>query len=344
LSVNNFTEKLINWYNVNKRDLPWRLSRDPYLIWVSEIILQQTQIKQGLPYYEKFIKVFPTVNDLANSSSDKLMNIWQGLGYYSRAQNMHKTAKIVVDTYAGKFPRKYDELIMLPGIGDYTASAISSICNNEYNVVVDGNVIRLFSRIFNLTSPNSSSSIKKDIKKIAQKLIFNSIPGDFNQAMMDYGSIVCSPKKYNCKSCIFSNDCYAYQNNIVDDLPIKKKPLKIKSRFFNYLVGISKNKKVKILKRTKNDIWQNLYEFPLVETSKIINLKRSNNAFSEIEYFNKEKLIKEVEIKHKLSHQILYIKFWLFYSDYEDQDFKEISNLGSYAFPKPLFKFISHIQ
>ena len=344
MSVNNFTEKLINWYNVNKRDLPWRSSRDPYLIWVSEIILQQTQIKQGLPYYEKFIKVFPTVNDLANSSSDKLMNIWQGLGYYSRAQNMHKTAKIVVDTYAGKFPRKYDELIMLPGIGDYTASAISSICNNEYNVVVDGNVIRLFSRIFNLTSPISSSLIKKDIKKIAQKLILNSIPGDFNQAMMDYGSIVCSPKKYKCKSCIFSNNCYAYQNNIVDDLPVKKKSLRIKSRFFNYLVGISKNKKVKILKRTKNDIWQNLYEFPLVETSKIINLKRSNNAFSEIEYFNKEKLIKEVEIKHKLSHQILYIKFWLFYSDYEDQDFKEISNLGSYAFPKPLFKFISHIQ
>ena len=344
MSVNNFTEKLINWYNVNKRDLPWRSSCDPYLIWVSEIILQQTQIKQGLPYYEKFIKAFPRVDDLANSSSDKLMNIWQGLGYYSRAQNMHKTAKIVVDTYAGKFPRKYDELIMLPGIGDYTASAISSICNNEYNVVVDGNVIRLFSRIFNLTSPISSSSIKKDIKKIAQKLIFNSIPGDFNQAMMDYGSIVCSPKTYNCKSCIFSNDCYAYQNNIVDDLPLKKKPLRIESRFINYLVGISKNKKVKILKRTKNDIWQNLYEFPLVETSKIINLKRSNNAFSEIEYFNKEKLIKEVEIKHKLSHQILYIKFWLFYSDYEDQDFKEISNLGSYAFPKPLFKFISHIQ
>ena len=160
MSVNNFTEKLINWYNVNKRDLPWRSSRDPYLIWVSEIILQQTQIKQGLPYYEKFIKVFPTVNDLANSSSNKLMNIWQGLGYYSRAQNMHKTAKIVVDTHAGKFPRKYDELIMLPGIGDYTASAISSICNNEYNVVVDGNVIRLFSRIFNLTSPISSSLIK----------------------------------------------------------------------------------------------------------------------------------------------------------------------------------------
>ena len=164
MSVNNFTEKLINWYNVNKRDLPWRSSCDPYLIWVSEIILQQTQIKQGLPYYEKFIKAFPRVDDLANSSSDKLMNIWQGLGYYSRAQNMHKTAKIVVDTYAGKFPRKYDELIMLPGIGDYTASAISSICNNEYNVVVDGNVIRLFSRIFNLTSPISSSSIKKDIK------------------------------------------------------------------------------------------------------------------------------------------------------------------------------------
>ena len=162
--------------------------------------------------------------------------------------------------------------------------------------------------------------------------------------MMDYGSIVCSPKKYNCISCIFSNDCYAYQNNIVDDLPVKKKSLRIKSRFFNYLVGISKNKKVNILKRTKNDIWQNLYEFPLIETSKIINLKRSNNAFSEIEYFNKEKLIKEVEIKHKLSHQNLYIKFWVFNSDYEDKHFIEISNLGSYAFPKPLFKFISHIQ
>ena len=203
MSIKNFTKKLLVWYDLNKRDLPWRNSINPYIIWVSEIILQQTRIEQGLPYFKKFINKYPNVFELSRANLDDLMNIWQGLGYYSRAQNMHKTAKIVVDTYAGEFPRKYDELIMLPGIGDYTASAISSICNNEYNVVVDGNVIRLFSRIFNLTSPNSSSSIKKDIKKIAQKLIFNSIPGDFNQAMMDYGSIVCSPKKYNCKSCIF---------------------------------------------------------------------------------------------------------------------------------------------
>ena len=344
MSVNNFTEKLINWYNINKRDLPWRSSHDPYIIWVSEIILQQTQIKQGLPYYKKFIKAFPRVNDLANTSSDKLMNIWQGLGYYSRAQNMHKTSKIVVDIYSGKFPKKYDELIMLPGIGDYTASAISSICNNEFNVVIDGNVIRLFSRIFNLTSPISSLLIKKEIKKIAQKLIINSTPGDFNQALMDYGSIVCSPKKYDCKICIFSADCYAYQNNIVDELPVKKKPIISKSRFFNYMIGISINKKVKIVKRTQKDIWQNLYEFPLVESSKISNLKNSNDAFSEVGYFNKEKLIKEVEFKHKLSHQNLYIKFWVFNSDYEDKHFIKISNLGSYAFPKPLFKFISHIQ
>lgn len=340
----NFTEKLLNWYYLNKRDLPWRKSSDPYIIWVSEIILQQTKIQQGLPYFKRFIDKFPCVTALAQTSSDDLMNVWQGLGYYTRALNMHKTAKIVVDKFSGNFPGTYETLIMLPGIGDYTASAISSICNNEYKIVVDGNVMRLFSRLFKLENRINSLDLKRNIKKIGNELIINSNPGDFNQALMDYGSTICSPKNYQCDKCIFSNDCLALKNNIVNSLPIKKNPTKIKNRFFNYLIGVSKNNKIKISKRIKKDIWNNLYEFPLIETKQIINYEQTDEVFSQISYFSKEKLFKETTVNHKLSHQNLKIKFWLFNCDYEDKSFVKINSLKSYPFPKPIFNIISLIQ
>lgn len=340
----NFTDKLINWYNQNKRDLPWRKTSDPYVVWVSEIILQQTKIEQGLPYFKKFIIKFPNIKALAQAEVDDLMRIWQGLGYYSRALNMHKTAKIVLDKYSGIFPRSYEILIGLPGIGDYTASAISSICNGEYKIVVDGNVMRFFSRLFKLDYQVNSLVLKRNIKKIGSELIIKSKPGDFNQALMDYGSLICTPKKYQCLNCIFLNDCLAFKNDLIESLPRKKKSIKIKNRYFNYLVGISKSKKVKILKRLKKDIWQNLYEFPMIETNEIINHHQADKLFAKISSFSKEKLTKELIVKHKLSHQNLIIKFWIFKSDYEDKSFVKLTSLESYAFPKPIFNVISQIQ
>ena len=340
----NFTDKLINWYNLNKRDLPWRKTSDPYVVWVSEIILQQTKIEQGLPYFKKFINKFPNVNALAQAEVDDLMRIWQGLGYYSRALNMHKTAKIVLDNYFGIFPRSYEILISLPGIGDYTASAISSICNGEYRIVIDGNVMRFFSRLFKLDYQVNSLVLKRNIKKIGNELIMNSKPGDFNQALMDYGSLICAPKKYQCTNCIFLNDCLAFKNNLIESLPKKKKSIKIRTRYFNYLVGISKNKKIKISKRLKKDIWQNLYEFPIIETSEIINYNQTDKFFAKIGSFSKEKLTNEITVKHKLSHQNLIIKFWIFKSECEDKSFVKLSSLGHYAFPKPIFNVISQIQ
>ena len=192
-----FSNKLINWYNHNKRDLPWRKTKDPYKIWVSEIILQQTRIEFGIKYYNKFLKRYPDVKKLANSKEIDLMKIWEGLGYYSRAINMLKTAKIVLNSFNGVFPFEYEQLIQLPGVGDYTASAISSICNDELQVVVDGNVLRFLSRMHKIDLPIESIKTKKYFKKLGFKLIQDVKPGDFNQALMDYGSTICKPKKFD---------------------------------------------------------------------------------------------------------------------------------------------------
>ncbi|MEL0183556.1 MAG: A/G-specific adenine glycosylase, partial [Bacteroidota bacterium] len=198
----NFAINLINWYSDNKRSLPWRETKNPYKIWLSEIILQQTQIKQGLPYYLKFIKIFPNVESLAFSDEEYVLKNWEGLGYYSRARNLHKAAKVVVDNFEGKFPTNYNELIKLPGIGDYSASAISSFSSNEIRPVLDGNVYRLISRIFQVESVINSSKAVKVFKGILEKLISKENPGDFNQAIMDYGSLICKPKNPNCLKCI----------------------------------------------------------------------------------------------------------------------------------------------
>ena len=261
-----FSNKLINWYNHNKRDLPWRKTKDPYKIWVSEIILQQTRIEFGIKYYNKFLKRYPDVKKLANSKEIDLMKIWEGLGYYSRAINMLKTAKIVLNSFNGVFPLEYEQLIQLPGVGDYTASAISSICNDELQVVVDGNVLRFLSRMHKIDLPIESIKTKKYFKKLGFKLIQDVKPGDFNQALMDYGSTICKPKKFDCNSCLFSIDCKAYNSNSVENYPVKKKKIKLKDRFLNYVVVVTNDNKTQIKKRDSSGIWKNLYEFPLIET------------------------------------------------------------------------------
>ena len=263
-----FSEKLIEWYHVNKRNLPWRLTKQPYKIWVSEIILQQTRIEQGEKYYYAFLEKYPNISELAKTNDEELLKVWEGLGYYSRALNMLKASRVVLNNYKGIFPSNYDDLIKLPGIGDYTASAISSICNNEVQPVVDGNVFRFLSRMFKIDLPIDKLKTKTYFKKLGFKLIDVVNPGDFNQAMMDYGSMVCRPKKFQCHKCLFSSNCKAFNSNTVMLYPFKEKRIKIKHRFLNYIFIITNDRKTLIKKRNGNGIWKNLYEFPLIETKK----------------------------------------------------------------------------
>jgi A/G-specific adenine glycosylase len=334
-----FSNKLINWYNHNKRDLPWRKTKDPYKIWVSEIILQQTRIEFGIKYYNKFLKRYPDVKKLANSKEIDLMKIWEGLGYYSRAINMLKTAKIVLNSFNGVFPLEYQQLIQLPGVGDYTASAISSICNDELQVVVDGNVLRFLSRMHKIDLPIESIKTKKYFKKLGFKLIQDVKPGDFNQALMDYGSTICKPKKFDCNSCLFSIDCKAYNSNSVENYPVKKKKIKLKDRFLNYVVVVTNDNKTQIKKRDSSGIWKNLYEFPLIETK----IETSAKQISKELDLNLKDLLSVKKINHRLSHQLLHITFFVYKVNYKLDDLVDINTLASYPFPKPINKFISEL-
>ena len=334
-----FSEKLIEWYRVNKRNLPWRLTKQPYKIWVSEIILQQTRIEQGEKYYYTFLEKYPNISELAKTNDEELLKVWEGLGYYSRALNMLKASRVVLNNYKGIFPSNYDDLIKLPGIGDYTASAISSICNNEVQPVVDGNVFRFLSRMFKIDLPIDKLKTKTYFKKLGFKLIDVVNPGDFNQAMMDYGSMVCRPKKFQCHKCLFSSNCKAFNSNTVMLYPFKEKRIKIKHRFLNYIFIITNDRKTLIKKRNGNGIWKNLYEFPLIETKKESSV---NEIIKELD-FKYLKFISEKKIKHKLTHQQLNISFFTFKVSNFDDDLTDIKALSNYPFPRPINKFISEL-
>ena len=232
----NFTRAILNWYMVNKRDLPWRNTNDPYSVWLSEIILQQTRIAQGLPYYLKFINKYPTINSLARANENDILILWQGLGYYSRARNLLKTAKFIVDECNGKFPSTYTELIKLKGIGEYTASAISSICFNERRAVLDGNVYRVISRFYGIDVPVNNHFGKKFYMDYAQKLAPKKSCGDYNQGIMDFGSLICKPKSPLCHKCILGKDCIASKMKNINYFPVKLKKNAPKITHFNYLV------------------------------------------------------------------------------------------------------------
>ena len=339
----NFSNKLLNWYKLNFRSLPWRNTKDPYKIWISEIILQQTKIQQGLPYYKKFIKQFPTIFSLAKADQKHVIKLWQGLGYYSRAQNLHDTAKKVVVDYKGNFPQTHKEMMQLRGIGDYTASAIGSICFNNREAVIDGNVYRFLGRYFGINYPIHTLKGFKTYKSRANELISTDSPGDFNQAMMDFGSIQCIPKKPNCEECIFSASCYAFINSKISLYPVKKRKNKIKTRYFNYLFICNSKNQTVLKKRTTNGIWKNLYEFPLIETESTLN--KPNIQFKKIisKYSKKKYKIDPVLLKsqiHKLSHQTLMIKFWkILLPDDTNLPIKK-NQILSYAVPVVIEKFI----
>ncbi|WP_299337525.1 A/G-specific adenine glycosylase [uncultured Psychroserpens sp.] len=310
-----FTEILTYWYSDNKRSLPWRTTKNPYYIWLSEIIMQQTQIKQGLPYYEAFVNKFPTVFDLANAEEQDVLKLWQGLGYYSRARNLHASAKYIARELNGIFPNTYKEIIKLKGVGDYTASAIASICFDEPTAVVDGNVYRVLSRYFGIDTPINSTQGIKEFKALATTLIDTSNPGDYNQAVMEFGATQCKPKNPYCIVCPLKDSCVAVQKGKIDVLPVKLKKTKVTKKHFNFLVLISADKKTIFEQRTSKGIWQNLYQFPLIETEKEL-LADSFKAHPKVSSFFKKmkfefSLYNTSELVHKLSHQHLYTKFWI---------------------------------
>lgn len=307
-----FSNKIINWYQQNKRDLPWRDTKDPYLIWLSEIILQQTRVEQGMSYYLKFAKEFPTIKHLADAENEKVMKLWQGLGYYSRARNLHTTAKIITDSYKGKFPDQYNEILLLKGIGAYTAAAIASFAFDKPHAVVDGNVYRVLSRVFGIETPIDSTQGKKEFYSLANQLIDIINPAAHNQAIMELGAIQCKPVSPECTICPLKTMCFAYSKKCVSELPVKSKKTKVRNRYFNYIV-LNYKSTTAIKKRCEKDIWTNLYDFPLLETEKELNeaqfLKSQNwkNFIVDTTY-----IVKSVSLsyKHILSHQNIYARFW----------------------------------
>lgn len=340
-----FNSVLTNWFSVNKRDLPWRRVNNPYFIWLSEIILQQTQVKQGLPYYEDFVNTFPTVFNLAKADESEVLKLWQGLGYYSRARNLHTTAKYIAFELNGVFPNNYNDLLKLKGIGDYTASAIASICYNEPKAVVDGNVYRVLSRYFGINTPINSSAGIKEFKTLASSLIDNQQPGDYNQAIMEFGAIQCKPKNPNCTTCPLSDSCRALEDNSVNTLPVKLKKTKVTKKHFNYLVFKTKKESTLFEKRTQKGIWQNLYQFPLIESKTIAEQSfiTKHDIFTHIIKDNSYTISKfNLTPKvHKLSHQHLYTTYWIIESnDFAHKDLIPISSIHDYPTSVLIEKFI----
>ncbi len=288
--------------------MPWRENIDPYRIWLSEVIMQQTQIVQGTSYYLQFLERFPNIYRLAEADEHDVLMLWQGLGYYSRARNLHHAAKTIVDNHKGLFPDNYKDLIALKGIGDYTASMILSVCYNQSYAAVDGNVLRLTSRLFGIHEPVNKSSGFNRVKAIVQKHISKSRPGDFNQGMMEFGAMYCIPRNPECSRCIFQNDCYANQKGMVRDLPKKEKP-KPKGKEYLYYLDCRDTKGSLYIKKRDKGIWKGLYEFPLLTSNKKISVdKVLKNFFLPDLKTNLPPRVSE-EIKHLLTHKELCIQF-----------------------------------
>ncbi|WP_338408804.1 A/G-specific adenine glycosylase [uncultured Flavobacterium sp.] len=340
----NFSNVLIRWYLENKRDLPWRKTDNPYLIWLSEIMLQQTRVAQGMPYFLSFVTNFPTVYDLAKANEEQVLKLWQGLGYYSRARNLHKTAQFVAAELSGKFPDNYNDLLKLKGIGEYTAAAIASFSYNEAVPVVDGNVFRVLSRYFDVETDIAVASAKKEFTALAFELMPKDNPAMFNQAIMEFGALQCVPKSPNCTICIFNTSCAALQKKKVDQLPVKSKKIKVRNRFFNYLVVSDEKENTVIQKRTAKGIWHNLYEFPLIETEASVDFEFiSNNIQNKFFVNNKVVSIMECNQKsiiHKLSHQHLHIKFWKVNVDGTIENGITTEFMKTFPYPIVIFNFI----
>ena len=348
--IRRISSNLQNWYEENKRDLPWRNTNDPYLIWISEVILQQTRIDQGLPYYHRFIDRFPRLQSLAAANEDEVLREWQGLGYYSRARNLHQAAITIVNDHGGKIPQNYNGLLQMKGIGDYTASAIASFAFGEAKAAVDGNVIRFLSRLFGIEIPVNRPEGIAQIRKIADEILDQKKPGLHNQAIMEFGALQCIPSKPDCVACIFNDRCMAYLLGKVSSIPHKEKPVARKLRHLNYFV-VENSGQILIRKRMGNDIWKGLYELPLIEkklvnASAIFNSRDWKELFPEMQFSLHS--ISE-PIKHILTHRVLISRF--FELKVSNAEFKILKkrfeyvgrkNTGSIAFPSLLSKYFNN--
>ncbi len=305
----NFSRQITDWYRQNKRELPWRQTNNPYFIWLSEIILQQTRVAQGMDYYLKFIDHYPTVSDLANADEQDILNDWQGLGYYSRARNLHAAAKFIQSEYNGVFPSDYNSILNLKGVGTYTASAIASFAFNLPHAVVDGNVYRVLSRIFDISLPIDSNEGQKTFNQIADELLSKENPSLHNQAIMEFGALQCTPSTPNCSDCTFHLECLALKNGTLSERPIKKGKTKIRNRYFHYLIFNNGNETI-LQKRINKDIWQHLYEFPLLEVDQEYKIEEIKKLI--LEKFQINPIRYAIQKKHILSHQHIYCTYWEF--------------------------------
>ncbi len=333
-----FTQKLLEWFATNHRPLPWKGEKNPYKIWLSEIILQQTTVRQGLPYFERFVEKYSTIKDLADAPEDDVMKLWEGLGYYSRARNLHATAKHIAYNLNALFPNSYDGLLTLKGVGSYTAAAIASFAYDLPHAVVDGNVYRVLSRYFGIETPIDMPKAKKQFTDLANDLLDRNRPADFNQAMMDFGATQCTPNNPQCRICPLQTTCVAYEKNLVSILPIKSKKMVKRERFFNYFI-INHGDMVYIRKRLDKDIWQDLYEFPLIETTELLENTEGVKEFG-FQLSDTQLLSKSQPYIQLLTHQKIVAVFWEFEAKstflLEQNQFLKIEkkNLTNFAFPK----------
>ena len=342
--ANWFIDKLENWYATAQRDLPWRGTTDPYKVWLSEIILQQTRVVQGLPYYERFIAHFPTVVDLAEASEEEVLKLWQGLGYYSRAKNLHHTAQYITTELGGIFPQTYKELLKLKGIGDYTASAIASFCYNEPCPVVDGNVYRVLSRVFGLATPINSTQGAKEFKVLAHDCLDKANAGVYNQAIMEFGALQCTPQSPDCTSCVLRDHCWAFHHNKVNELPVKLKKISIKKRYFNYLVWLNPYGQTLLQKREGKDIWHGLYEFPLIETTQPLSIEEATALLEEKHPRAMVSLYNETPVIHKLTHQHIYTSFWVLQTEEPLERGVFFTELTTYPVSALTARFIEELE
>ena len=342
--MNNFSEILINWYREHKRELPWRESSDPYLIWISEIILQQTRVVQGYDYFIRFIKRFPDVTSLAEADEDEVMKFWQGLGYYSRARNLHAAAR----SMNGVFPKTYPEVLALKGVGEYTAAAICSFAYNMPYAVVDGNVYRVLSRYLGIETPIDSTEGKKLFASLAGEFLDKSRPAVYNQAIMDFGAIQCTPQNPACLFCPLAGSYMALSKSMVAQLPVKQHKTKTTERFLNYIY-VRAGACTFINKRTGNDIWKNLFELPLIETASSVTEEELLALPEFIKLFDKEEVpvVRSIcrNVKHVLSHRVLYANFYEVVLPEKTKSFSsylkiKTSELEQYAVPKLIHAFL----
>jgi A/G-specific adenine glycosylase len=347
-----FRHFIIQWYERSKRDLPWRQTSDPYRIWLSEVILQQTRVDQGLEYYQRFIERFPDVDALAMAQEEEVMKLWQGLGYYTRARNLHQAARSIVHDHGAVFPVNYDDIRRLKGVGDYSAGAIASIAYNQPHPVIDGNVLRVVARYQGITEPVNTANGKKQVRAFLEQQLDPGQPGIFNQAVMELGALVCKPARPLCEQCPLSEECAAFTKGLTSELPIIKKTVRIAKRYFHYLVIYSRKNRdlsVWIRKREGNDIWKNLYDFPMIETEDVTSEEQLMKLGNWKNLSGKYHLTIEQSIsfpKYLLSHRELITRFLIIRSDeYFSKDFKQIqlSDIHNYPVPRLIENFLKKV-